>query len=618
MTNSRARSATGALICALACALASCSDALLDEMTRIARAANEPTATPATGSTITAHETITLAFPAAMDAAAVALSGDLAASYAPTWSEDGKTIALNGGNVAAWAAGTGRSLTVAVTDGDRVVSFDFSYDVFDGVCVSTGGSDGNAGTVASPLLGIEAAVTKASQLYAGRPSAVRVAEGTYAMDSSGSGGPVDMVEGVSLYGGYDAAWSARDPDVYLTTIQDTAATDTLDLRGPIRFPEGVTSATTVDGFTIKGPPARKSAAIMVDKAAPTISGNRIVSGTRTAGTLTDSAVFAIHVSGYDDDQDKSVVIRNNVVNAGRSGGSAYYLKAYGVFITGTIGFVIEGNDLSAGKTKLDSIATESACVFFDNDVALGTAPIIARNRIDGGSSYATYGISCSNLTNDAVTVRIENNFINAGLASMHDGSSFSDAIVTFEATLIIRNNTILVCDPDPHINWIGGGIDFQNGSSCGDAIIENNILINPSIHYYDSSLFAIRTGDDFYPIASLRNNYFYGFDDVTTGWYSWDTGEGLANMISRIGGAAADNEETALDIAYYDSISGGIIMSGFMLDADYRPRSTAPAAVLTGGLDGAALGWPFSDDFDGAARSGNGATGWSRGYLEKD
>lgn len=601
---------------AMAALAAACSDALLDEMTRIARAANEPTAVPATGSTITAHETISLAFGSAMDAPAVALSGDLAASYEPAWSADGKTLELNADGVASWAAGDGRALTVTVADGGSVVSYELSYDVFDGVCVSEDGSDGNDGSASSPMLGLEAAVARAAALYPGRASSVRVAEGTYALDSSGPAGPVDMVEGVSLYGGYDALWSARDPAAHVTTIEDTAAIDDLDLCGPIRFPEGVTNATVLDGFTIKGPPSRLSAAIVVEKAAPTISGNVIVSGIRTAGTLTGSTSYGIHVTGYDDDQHLAVVIRDNVVNANRAGGGAYYYRACGVYIADAIGFVIEGNDLSAGKSSDGTSSDGSCCIFIDNDVTLATTPVIARNRIDGGSSSYTYGILCYDASNADVTVRIENNLINAGLASMQDLSfSCSHAIETSRATLIVRNNTILVIDPDPAINWKGGGVYFS-GSSCGPAIIENNIIISPSSTPAD--YFAIYTGDATYPIGSLKNNYFYGFTDGTTGQYS-GTGESLAAMETRIdsaGGAAADNDETLFDSVNYDS--GTLIMSNFMLDDDYRPRTTAPAAVLTGGLDGSALGWPFSDDYDGATRSGNGATGWSRGYAEKD
>lgn len=463
MTNSRSRSATGALICALicalACALASCSDALLDEMTRIARAANEPTATPATGSTITAHETISLAFPAAMDAAAVALSGDLAASYAPTWSEDGKTIALNGGNVAAWAAGTGRSLTVAVTDGDRVVSFDFSYDVFDGACVSEGSNDANPGTAASPVGSVNVGIAKAAELYAG-PSVVRVSKGTYSSDYAATGkATADVVEGVSLLGGFSPdSWAVRDATIYETVLEDSSVSggDSLALANRAVFvPATVTQATRVEGFTIimAGAGSNFGSAVYC-AGSPTVT-DCIIKGrqsgygainhcivSRAGGVFSNNSIRP-HGAGQTSYgvylEESTATIRDNEILGGGGLTSAYGI----VSMNGETAPRIEGNSINMSACSSPDIY----CV----SIAL-SHPYIEDNRFsfDQGD-YAIYQLGAE--TSMTSSLR-RNDFATKLTTWIRVSSSESVTCLNYKTqTVTTAEGTGLICDPDGWANY---------------------------------------------------------------------------------------------------------------------------------------------------------------------
>jgi hypothetical protein len=238
-----------------ACMLASCSDALLAQLNDLIRDANTPTISPPAGTVITAHETLTLVFPSALTPSAVAVSGNLGASYdSASWSDE-KTLALNPGNAVAWDAGAERTLTISLTENGETATYDFTFEVFDGVCVSKTGNDASAGTALAPRATVNAGIAQAASLYS-TPSTVYIAQGTYASNYFTTGHSVaDMIEGVSLLGGFSPnSWLSRDTSLYETILEDissTGGTSLPDANRAVDIGSNITVNTSIRGFTIK-------------------------------------------------------------------------------------------------------------------------------------------------------------------------------------------------------------------------------------------------------------------------------------------------------------------------------------------------------------------------------
>jgi hypothetical protein len=136
------------------------------------------------------------------------------------------------------------------------------------------GNDGNAGTMAAPFKTIGAGVTAANA--SGSKKRVLVSKGTYNQ-------AVTLPNGVSLYGGFDAAagWSRAAANT--TTIAATPAASQI-------YPLTISSCSAgcfVDGFTISagnaGAGLNSVAVFVLNSAGARISNNTIVAGNGGAG-----------------------------------------------------------------------------------------------------------------------------------------------------------------------------------------------------------------------------------------------------------------------------------------------------------------------------------------------
>ncbi len=286
----------GVVFAFVACAfLSSCTDALLTEMARISREAHRPAIAPVDGSTIAAHETLTLSFPASMDPGSVTVSGDIG-TVGPgltSWSTaalSNDTLTLNANASVAWTAGSGKALTIAVTANGQSSTYSFSFNVVRGVYVNKSGTDSNSGSTRAPLQTVAAGITKAEQLYPGSGT-VYIAEGLYSgmSPTDGSAGAFNMVDGISLYGGYSAtAWSDRNIATYATILEDTATAGGTSQSYPNRTIDcgsGITSATVLDGLTIVTGAAVSGFNVGVYSAgAPTVQNCTIEGHTTSPGT----------------------------------------------------------------------------------------------------------------------------------------------------------------------------------------------------------------------------------------------------------------------------------------------------------------------------------------------
>ena len=162
------------------------------------------------------------------------------------------------------------------------------------------GSNANPGTQARPVASIAQGIANAQTIGGGVD--VYVASGTYIED-------LTMVEGISLHGGYEASGWTRDPSVHLSVIDSRTNPGLL-------FPSGITRGTSVDGFDLLGRSgvSSSSAVTVMERAEPTIEGNRIFAGNVSGNTA------GVRVNPSDVPNDSaSPLIQGNEIHLGGAG-----------------------------------------------------------------------------------------------------------------------------------------------------------------------------------------------------------------------------------------------------------------------------------------------------------
>ena len=163
---------------------------------------------------------------------------------------------------------TTRDYTIFVSDSSGNVPLT-------GVFVSavTGSDVDGDGTQEHPYLTIAKGITEATS----EGFTVRVGQGTYTISET-----INIVDGVSLYGGYDESDWSRDITDHVTEIRDgrTEIDPTATLMSTIVADGSISPATVIDGFTIVGPNmlgvvGTVGTVLTNNDASPTISNNRI-------------------------------------------------------------------------------------------------------------------------------------------------------------------------------------------------------------------------------------------------------------------------------------------------------------------------------------------------------
>jgi hypothetical protein len=336
---------------------------------------------PPDGSLLVGHQPIVVTFNAAADTGTLTFSG--LGSFSADWAPDDKSVKLTPDSF--WTAGDGKSVTLfcdAAGDSQSVDN-DYSFDVFHGVCVSKDeGSSGNTGTTEDPLDTIQNGIDYASGTALYSTAEVRVAAtitAAYQWNYSADEIPlIDMVEGISVYGGYsDSNWSAQN-----TIANETILEDTSDIGGSDGDPDrvlycgsGITSSTIIDGFTIKTGAGNANAGIFCDGGSPTIQNNTIQwtsAGQYSASIHTNSA---------------SPVIKNNKLYPGTA--TTATRGIYNVNSSSTI----QGNTIYSGSAALTY-----------GIYCTGTpSPVISNgNIIDGGSGNPS--AHCISILNSHPTI----------------------------------------------------------------------------------------------------------------------------------------------------------------------------------------------------------------------
>jgi hypothetical protein len=576
---------------------ASCSDALLDEMGKLAAEANRPAISPSAASIITAHETITLSFDSDMAVGAVSVGGNIGlAAPASAWA-DPRTLNLNPANGVAWSAGAGKKLTVSISESGQTTVYEYTFEVFNGVCVEGGDpaasdddSESWAGTQRHPISTIAKAIAIIQTIYP-TGSEVRVAPASlattpvneYQVDYNGDAASrIVLAEGYSLRGGYSRDWNGRSIGGNPTVIRDMSG-----IGGAFSTPNravdcgsGLSLATELDGFTVIGSSSgANSVAILCEDSSPTIKDCAVLAGGTTAAGTERKGIFATGSA--------SPVIRDCSINASASAGGSSTDYCVGIDIYEQAAPTITGSIIAAGKAKTGSPGASYAIRSFFSD----STPVIDGNEIRGGEGYDTYSVYI-NTTSLSTTATIQNNAITSGTPI-----NVSYAIALDNAQATIRNNTIIVGRSSLFISNTYG-IYLYAGTSA--TYIENNALI--LVQQY-SGTWGIFEDTTCTAPQLVDNNLFWGFTtDSTSPLYR-------TKASVSYGTAATLNS----GLAY---ASGNIDIDPH-LDASYRPTASSPSAFTTGGKDGA-VPWGFTKDKDGAGRTGNGTTGWTIGCFEFD
>jgi len=495
---------------------------------------------------------------------------------------------------------------------------------------------------------------------------VHVAAGIYEVTD-----PIEMVEGISLKGGFsNSDWrdreyltaAERSDTTYQTIVKYIGTNDgELSLTSPVVMApayaigataSNITNSTVVEGFTVNAKDSGTfTASIAITNGAdPTIQYNTMNGSATATATL---GVGIINAKGY---------ITNNQIDA--TGSSTFICAGVGVF--GTSGDIrIESNTIDGGTLSGDNGIDSGIFLYM---VTSGTA-IIESNTIDGGTATLSsiYGILAIQSSNIQIT---SNNIINAGTSITNDASGIG---ISGASNVQITSNDI----NGGHALSTNAarGIDVENGSSniqissnyidagegggrtrgisiggdSTDVDITNNVIIGGHAVTGESSVMRADGSSTF---SLLNNTIICGISDggFTNAISTSDTVSGrIENNILYFAGdhslligaiIAADSsrpssiknndfygfnilysdatEGTYTDVSTLNSIvyltpgaSGNVSDTPIFADVDYRLEATTPTSIKEGGID---LSAEFTVDKDGVTRTAP----WSMGAYEKD
>ena len=596
---------------------------------------------PPAGTPLLTTETLNVTFNESINAASAVM-----APSGGTW-DSAKTAytfpALAAGNLAV-------SVNAGTASGTQQINLsNINFNVYDPaatpapfVHVSSSGSDTTGtGTSALPYATIAKAMSVAVS-----GQAVLVAGGTYTVDS-GAATPTNVVmkDGVSLYGGYAANFSSRDPAVNVTTITDIATVAAATL---ITTDFGTTSSTcrtaragtpraavsisaltlpmTIDGFTING----SAHSATVDSAAASINNTGTVVLSMSNDTLNGGAGSAFSVGIY------SPVGSYNLDSDTINGGSSSPGMSLGIYTgggggTGIVNALYSSVNGGTGGTSVAVFNDDLGNVYANlsnNTIAGGsgassygvynvpncpafTYPVLLDNTISGGSGTSS---STAYFAEDWVDADIFNNTIDGGGAPVSKGIYQTDY-----ATANVWNNTVSG----------GSGTTSStaiSNSNNGNADIEDNILLVTST----AGTRICYNNVDGLPAASLApsTTEIFKNNDVSpscaTALYSY-AGTGVTTLIA----------PTTVNNAASTLAALGNVMEnpGFVSASDWHLTAASPAEVLQGGLNltktlGAytpSIPEPLTDK-DGAVRTATvtlmpantGAAGISMGAYERN
>lgn len=610
---------------------------------------------------------IVVSFSETIDTGSLSLGGTLLSpGYTTAWSStsySNDTLTIT--PTSSWSVGAA-TLTIDATDTapapNAMTTLNKNYDVMNGMVgfVDSAAAD-DLGDGLSPGTA-KRTINEAITVLAA-PATVVVNGGTYNVSSDpASLTQVYLKENIDLLGGYNADFTARDPNTYQSNISDTS-TMAGTLASPnhaVRVDMNLTTATLVDGFVINATASADANAYTsaiwmtsnggIDLQHCVVSGatsgrinytvymegtgvSNIANNTIYGGSpsMTSYALGLFKSSGVS-------TVSNNTLTGGDSANGAS--SSYGMMITGTPAHTISGNTIQGGSASFGRglfVTSNSTAVIESNTieggagsitnaiiVGNGASPVIRNNTIDGAGLSASTGIEISLATN----AQIYGNRINggngsgsavemvSGTATVYNnmilgptGSGLVSGIRMAGGTLTLRNNTI-------H-SGVGGSSSYGLIAYGGTYAVDNNIFMTSNSG--NSYCFAEQavSADP----SSVRNNDFtscstaFYLDYVDgTGCGSNDVCIATAANINALGDTTASGNVS--DAPALTDLDGDDNVLNTLGDNDWTFSGSSPAAVTAGGLNGIdAGGWGYTTDMAGVTRPGSGNP-WSIGAFE--
>ncbi len=359
-----------------------------------------------------------------------------------------------------------------------------------GTFVSVNGNNANPGTQALPVQTI--AVGLARALTIGNGVDVYVAQGIYYET-------VTLVEGVSLFGGYEDVGWTRDIKANTTSVACTAFVC-------LSAPSTITRATVFDGFSLKGLTGAPAAApgnatVYLQGGCPTITHNIIQGGVVSGGSGSNATSSGVFIVGPQPDTNGPLIAENTI-----SGGTSTELSV-GVLIS---------DDLAAAEIRDNSIRGAAAKTSHGLTAWASTSKtLVENNDIQAGDS--TTGGSFGVVIQGAATInknRINTDLLTLPKCTQVGSGAWCGGLLSFSATATVTNNVILGADSiysagvllseaeDPagqiilNSNYIDG-VGQQSGAVSNTSRSVGLVLRSP---YVGASTHAI--------FGSIRNNIF--------------------------------------------------------------------------------------------------------------
>lgn len=396
--------------------------------------------------------------------------------------------------------------------------------------VSAGGNDGNNGsTTITPKRNIQAAIDDFGGCGTG-DCAVLVEAGTY--DPAAVGTNIQLVPGISLYGGYVAAsnFGTWDPDSHGSIINMASPPAGCSVTS-ITFPcasivgnVAVTSTVTISGFTIIS--GSTIAPYMAGVFLESTNNVRLINNVINPGTGTvgSSGVHAINSNPY---------LIKNTIGGGQctangcevrglylsstvalapillvntiAGGNLSVLNArsQGIYFSGTSGMDmanVRGNVILGGDTDLVT-STTSESIGIDVNSGAGSTGILSGNIITSGTGYRSIGIRIIPTSTIQIGSPTQGNLITSGTA-------ISESLgVSVAAGHTIRRNQIQSGNTNnPAALTSSMGILIN---TVGSATIENNSLVVGNAVSVSATGIAIgiRSSSSLNAASSITGNY---------------------------------------------------------------------------------------------------------------
>jgi hypothetical protein len=558
------------------------------------------------GQEIAAHESLSFTARENLSASGITVSGTMGAGLATASGTGNTTVTVKPGatGTGLWQAGPGTVTVHCVTAYGLPLDVTIALSPFNGVCVATAGSDTFDGGVFCPCASIAAGIKKAATKYGTSGAVVRVAKGTYSIDSSDASQQIRLAAGVTVKGEYLLDFQSFTPaaanQFRSTIVKDTRTTDgtsSEDATTSTILVNALSVSAGISYVKIEGASVRYCPVIQCIASPVTIDHCDVVTGNggyerygiRVCGTSTPTIQF----NNINYDPSTASVI----------GGSSSVTRGVGIRLytyTGTSG-VIENNVISGGVGS----STDNTAVTTAITAGSGNGSVkIRSNKLVAGSGYSTYALQTFTTTN--MTLSIYNNLLLCGSGTVSYGLQLVSS-AGYSPTYLVQNNTIVLGVPAVS-SMAEFGVCLSGIDSADTVRIENNLMFVSIEAALCSAVYEASTS----VISAFKNNEFIKFNTTQPGIALWGQEDdanfqngftnydSLISLESYVGSTKASN-----------NIIGSVNDINYLTDYSFK-------LINDSGIDGNAAGWNFSTDYSGALRTGNGLTGWSIGYLEKN